>query len=273
MDILRIIYLGILLLVSTSFESGASFGVGTFLIPSILMGIGVAIDVALATLAKFQDDSLSWRNWTFPVTFTHVLFPAFGYFLFWFLDGAFPLAHSALGIIGFLLVFLFLYEVIMESLGKEASFGLSAWISKSIGLSPTDARTFVAILAVSWDALWSGPAKAAQASAGNWNGIEVILSFIIAGVVVATVAETSLALATRLRRKQYKNRAQLALYSIIGKYFELSVIGGFGVLSLWNGFSTDSSLYITILISALLLLIIFSINFKTLLKQQTDSLS
>lgn len=230
------------------------------------MGVGVAIDVALATLAKFQDETLSWRNWTFPVTFTHILFPALGYFLFWSLEDAFPIAHSLLGIVGFILVFTFLYEVLMDSFGKEPKFGLSGWISKRVGLAPHDARTFVAVLAVSWDALWSGPAKAAQASAGNWTGVEVILSFTIAGVVVALVAETALFIANHLRRRKFENKTTLSVYTIVGKYFELSVIGGFGILSLWHAFFTNANLYAAISIAAIALLFIFIPGFKTLLR-------
>lgn len=264
MDIIRLLYLIVVILLSSTFESGATFGVSTFLIPSILMGIGVAIDVALATIAKFQDSNLSWRNWTFPVTITHTLFPAFGYFLFWALDGTFPIAHTILGVIGFLLVFAFLYEAILESFGKKPLFSLSVWISNCIGLSTNDARTLVAVLAVSWDALWSGPAKAAQASAGAWTGVEVILSFVIAGVVVALVAEASLTIATFLRKRQFANTQKLATVSIIGKYFELSVIGGFGILSLWNAFFTNADLYSSISIAAILLLLIFLPGFKTM---------
>lgn len=57
-------------------------GFTSFLIPSILMGFGIAMDVFIATISKFQDKNLSWKTWTLPVTATHVLFPAFGYYLF-----------------------------------------------------------------------------------------------------------------------------------------------------------------------------------------------
>lgn len=271
MDIIRLLYLALLVFLSSSFEGGFNIGVSSFLIPSILMGIGVAIDVALATLAKFQDNSLTWRNWTFPVTVTHISFPAFGYFLFWSLEGAFPIAHSALGIIGFILVAFFLYEVICESIDKKPVFGISGWIGDKLGFSGSDARTFVAVLAVSWDALWSGPAKAAQASAGNWTNIEVVLSFIIAGVVVATIAETALSIAKLLRKQRFSNDQQLASFSIVGKYFELSVIGGFGVLSLWNAFSPTADLYASISITALVLLFVFLFSFKAMWRAELQT--
>lgn len=264
MEFFRLIYLAFLALLGGTFEYGADISIGLFLVPSILMGLGVAIDVALATLAKFQDDFLSWKNWTLPVTFTHTLFPAFGYFLFWSLDEALPTLHTLLGIIGFLLVAAFVYEVLIESLNQKPVFGISSWIGNKIGLAENDARTFVAVLAVSWDALWSGPAKAAQAAAGNWDGFEVFLSFIIAGVVVAIVAELSLTIATHLRKKEFSNKTTLSNYTIVGKYFELSVIGGFGVLALWNAFSDTADLYASISIAAIILLFFFIMNFKQL---------
>ena len=266
MEIIRVAYLAILVILGGVFEEGASISVETFLIPSILMGLGVAIDVALATLAKFQDYSLSWKNWTFPVTLTHTFFPAFGYFLFWSLDEALPALHALLGITGFILVAAFVYEVLCESVGTKPKFGISAWIGEKIGLAEGDARTFVAVLAVSWDALWSGPAKAAQAAAGDWSGFEVVLSFIIAGVVVALIAEAALTLTRYLRKQNFENSHALGNYIVLGKYFELSVIGGFGVLALWNAFSPAADLYASISIAAILLLFFFIAKFK-LLKQ------
>lgn len=271
MNTIRLLYLAIVIFFSQALETGFSIGIESFLIPSILMGIGVAIDVALATLAKFQDESLSWRNWTLPVTLTHTFFPAFGYFLFWSLDEALPMAHTALGVTGFILVMLFLYEVLMESFGKEPVFGLSAWVSKKLGFSAGDARTYIAVLAVSWDALWSGPAKAAQASAGAWTGFEVILSFIIAGVVVATIAELSLTTARFLRSRRFSNAKKLAVSTIIGKYFELSVIGGFGVLSLWNALSGNADLYASISIMAIALILVFVLGAKSLYREEIKS--
>lgn len=263
-NLFRLLYLGFIAFLSTSLEEGAGFGIGVFLIPSILMGAGIAIDVLVTTLAKFQDDRISWHNWTVPITLTHTLFPAFGYFLFWSLDDAFPFAHTFLGLAGFILVALYVYEVLCEAIGKKPVFGISAWISKKFGVATANASAFVAVLAVSWDALWSGPARAAQAAAGGWSGIEVFVSFIIAGVVVAIVAEIALSITRYLRARNYSNYATLTNFSILGTYLELSVIGGFGILSLWNAFSDDADLYASISITAMLLLFFFIPKYKTM---------
>lgn len=221
------------------------------------MGLGIAIDVFIGTIAKFQDKRLSWRSWTLPVTFTHIAFPAFGYFIFWNVSTAMPEAKIILGCIGFLFVALFIYEVVCETAGKEPIFGLSKTVSRLSGFAANDIRLLIAILAVSWDALWSGPAKAAQAAAGNWSDIQVGLSFVIAGLVVAIIAEVALVLAKRLRQKQFTNAMVLAQWNMFGKFIELTVIGGFGVLSLWHAFSDAANLYVTVLISCGILGLVF----------------
>ena len=268
MNFIRSIYLAIVLLLSNTFGTGAEIGVTSFLIPSILMGIGVAIDVLIATVVKFNDSSLSWKNWTLPVTITHTLFPAVGYFLFWFTSESFPAIKIILGVTGFVLVLLFIYEVICESINTEPVFGISDWIGKKIGFSKGAAGVFVAVLAVSWDALWSGPAKAAQATAGNWTGLEVALSFLIAGLVVAIVAELALVSSSLLKKYKFHNIESLTRFNLVGKYFELTVIGGFGFLSLWNAFSDTADLYISIAISGSILLITFLILSPSLHKNE-----
>jgi hypothetical protein len=260
----RIIYLFLLFSLTGLFETGLQIGTVSFLIPSILMGLGVAIDVFIATVAKFKDESLSWKSWTLPVTLTHVLFPAVGYFLFYNLSTAFPFAHTALGSLGFILVALFVYEVICEAAGKEPVFGISKMIGSIFSFAEDGARTFIVILAVSWDALWSGPAKAAQATAGNWTDFQVGLSFAIAGIVVALTAELALWCARRLRTKRFSNPYSLAQFNIIGTFVELSVIGGFGVLSLWHVFNPSVSLYQSISLTSLVLIVIFTLIQKPL---------
>lgn len=221
--------------------------------PSIMMGIGIAIDVAIATISKFQDRSLSFRNWTFPIMCTHIGFPAFGYYGFWGLRHEFPALSPVLGVVGCLFVVLFVYEVVCKAIYKKPIFGISSWVSEKAGLDENDTRRFIAILAVSWDALWSGPAKAAQAAAENWTNWEVFVSFPVAGLTVAIVAQLSLMIAGLLQRQKYHSVSQMAGWFSLGKYVELSVIGGFGVLSLMQASSSGVNLYWSIAIAAVIL--------------------
>jgi len=230
-----------------------------FSFPSILMGVGIAIDVAIATFSKFRDRGMSYKNWTLPIMGTHIAFPAVGYYLFWGLRREFEILSPILGAIGFLFVLAFVYEVVSETVGKEPIFGISAWIGKTIGLQEDDSRRFVAILAVSWDALWSGPAKAAQAVAGNWETNEVILSFPVAGITVALVAQAALIGARFLRKKKFKSAGEMANWFHWGKYAELSVIGGFGILSLVESVTHRGNLYWSIAAAAFLLIFVWAV--------------
>jgi hypothetical protein len=224
----------------------------------MLMGFGIAIDVALATVSKFHDRELSWKNWTLPIMATHIAFPAIGYYLFWGLGKEFAAISSLLGIIGFLFVLAFVYEVVCEAVGKEPIFGISEWMSKRMGLQENDTRRFIAILAVSWDALWSGPAKAAQAVAGSWGTKEVIFSFPVAGLTVALIAQISLGAAWLLRQKKFKSVERMAEWFVWGKYVELSVIGGFGILSLWQALTGEGNIYLSVVVAGIILLVVWA---------------
>lgn len=266
MNFIRSIYLTFIVFLASLFGEGAQISLISFLIPSILMGVGIAIDVFISTTSKFQDRHLSWKNWTLPITLTHILFPAFGYFLFWVLSDYSPFINTLLSLIGFILVFLFIYEIISVSAGKKPVFGISEWIGNIFGFKEDDARLFIAILAVSWDALLSGPAKSAQALTNSWNTFEVLLSIAIAGLVVAIMAEVAL-FATRIMRKiEFKNPRSLTKFNVFGQYIELSVIGGFGVMSLSYAFFEKVDLYSSIIISALVLALVFLLMFRPLWK-------
>jgi len=232
------------------------------------MGIGIAIDVALATLGKFKDKELSFWNWTLPICLTHIGFPAVGYLLTWIATEHFPSLRPILGTFGFLLVAAFVYEVLCESLGKEPVWGISDTISKAIGFAEDDTRRIIAILAVSWDALWSGPAKSAPTA--NWSDAEVYGSFIIAGIVVAAVAQASLLAAIWLRNRRYDNIEAMALWIFRGKNFELTVIGGFGVMSLLVGFSLTDNILVAMAISAVIVMGTFQIFRKEAMEASTE---
>ena len=228
-----------------------------YILPCLMMGFGIAVDVTIATLSKFRDETLTFKTWTLPITVTHVMFPATGYYLFWGLAEVFPALELLLGIAGFALVALFVYEVICKSVGTTPVFGISDWISALFGFDESDSRRFIAILAVSWDALLSGPAKAAQAAAGHWTTNEVFISFFIAGAAVAAIAQMALIGAFWLRKIRFADTEAMAHFNFWAKFVELSVIGGFGVLSLWQGVIGDGDLYWSIAITAVLLGIVF----------------
>lgn len=209
-----------------------------FVVPSALMGLGIAIDVAIATLARFRDRTMTFRNWTLPVALTHILLPAIGYYGWWYLGQQFSAFALVLGLVAFAIIAIFIYEAFCEWIGAEAAISLSPITDRLFAQLGEGAKGRLAmVLAVSMDALWSGPAKAAQAESGFWSPFEVLISFFIAGAVVALVAETALLVARALNRTKFDDLWVLTRWLVAGKIFEATILFGFGVLSLWNAFA------------------------------------
>ncbi len=248
----------------------------SFIVPSILMGLGIAIDVAIATLARFRDTAMGFKNWTLPVAISHILLPAIGYYGWWYLGQQFSAFALLLGLIAFAMIALFIYEAFCEWIGAEAIVSLSPITDRLFGGLGDGAKgRLVMVLAVSMDALWSGPAKAAQAESGAWAPYEVLISFFIAGAVVALVAEMALLAARALNRASFDDLRALARYLVGGKFLEATILFGFGVLSLWNAFAPWiglGSLYPAIGISAGIMIILWLIFFPRLFNEQLADL-
>jgi hypothetical protein len=245
-----------------------------FVLASALMGLGIAIDVAIATITRFRDASISFRNWTMPITATHILLPAFGYYGWWLLGQEFEGLSTILSLIAFALIATFLYETICAWIGVKPLLSLeplTRWVFRN---SANEAKgRWITILAVSMDALWSGPAKAAQAESGGWTDMQVLLSFFIAGAVVALVAQVSLLAALLLRKARFSDIETLASRMVVGKFLEVSILGGFGVLSAWNALAIWlglGSLSTSILIASGLMAIVWLTFWKRLMIGQID---
>jgi len=247
-----------------------------FLVPSILMGLGIAIDVAIATVARFRDPSMGFRNWTLPVTIAHILLPAFGYYGWWFLGQQFHGLTLVLGLLAFGMIAVFIYEAICKWIDAEAFVSLEPITDRLFKrLSSESKGALIMVLAVSMDALWSGPAKAAQAASGQWSPLEVFFSFFLAGGVVAVVAEVSLLVALALRRAKFSNTRSLALFLVGGKYLEATILFAFGLLSLWNAFAVWfglGTLYQCIVASGSFMLVIWLVFWRRLIREQMAEL-
>ena len=239
-----------------------------FWFPCFLMGFGIAVDVIIATISQFRNENLSIKSWSLPIAGTHITFPAVGYYGFWALQKWLPETGFVLGLFGFVLVALFVYEVFCEAAVIEPIFGISEWFSNLVGLKEDDARLIIAILAVSWDALWSGPAKAAQTA--DWSTNEVFWSFFVAGAAVFVFAQIALLAAFWLREKQFHNATSMGQFTFWGKFAELSVIGGFGILSLWNGITDEGNIYASIGIAAFIMLVLFQIWEKEIAQSEIE---
>lgn len=191
----------------------------------LLMGFAIGIDVALATFlrANTMVRTSTIIIWIMGVTMTHTLFPLFGYLLAYVGIIKLPVLTPIIGLVAFLFI---AYFISQELVDKENE---SNQIFVTLGL----------ILAVSWDALWSGPAKSAQVV--GWPELWVWLSFIIVGLVVMSCACISYILARYLARNSVANKIFTSIINILkrlsptvnlSQWLQISIVSYFGFLAL-----------------------------------------
>lgn len=229
----------------------------------VLMGVGIAIDVFIATMSQFRHFNSAKKGfeWTWKITATHTVFPMIGYYLLIVLLLKLPYLSIALGLLAFLLIGHLLFTAYKE------------WFEEEDDISGST-LPWTLIFAVSWDALFSGPAKAAQAQ--GWSEFQIIISFPIAGIVVGSVAIFALWLAQQTRTKWLEGNISFVTMSsrhVIAFYFEFVVLGYFGVLALSRlVFKLDISPMHIILVWAVFCAIFFSIKYNKLKDAHLKSL-
>lgn len=177
-----------------------------FMICSVLMGLGIGIDAAVATGARMplMHSRRVVVAWLFGITLTHTLFPMAGYSLSYLGLLQAPVLSPLVGILAFTLIACFLWAELrpLDDNNRPGSQSLLA----GAGL----------LLAVSWDALWSGPAKSAQVI--GWPQPAVWASFIVVGAVVAILSWLALKLAARVEQLANQPLLQCLQYGVIA-YF------------------------------------------------------
>lgn len=188
-----------------------------FVIASLLMGLGIGLDVAIATMARSRhlNATRTATFWIVGVSATHTLFPLAGYALALFSVNLHPLMTPIVGLIAFCCIFLYLKTELWSDDNKDET------ASSHDHLLVTSAL----ILAVSWDALWSGPAKSAQVI--DWPDAMVWGSFIVVGLMVFILAFVSYRIALTWQASKLDDHS-LSL----GLWVQYSVIGYFGLLAL-----------------------------------------
>jgi hypothetical protein len=193
-----------------------------YLVACAAMGLGVAMDVAIATLVqrRIACDLAAGGRWIRRIALTHTLFPMVGYYSFIAFSSRGGAMLVAVHLIATVLIFALVAsiyaqigsETCEDAIGETASWGL--------------------VLAVSWDALLSGPAKAAQAA--SWSGWQVAGSFPIAGLAVLGVAVFSLRFSRAIHSQASARAGPPAI--IVARLIELAVFKYFGFLSLLGAF-------------------------------------
>ena len=230
------------------------FALFDFIIASLLMGLGIGADVAVATVARAgQLSSVRLAVvWVVGVSLTHTLFPMLGYLLTYFSIQILPELEPVIGLIAFACIFFYLkYE--LEELSRPKIPSEDRQLMVTLGL----------ILAVSWDALWSGPAKSAQVI--GWPELFVWGSFLVVEAFVSLLAIVSLNFALRVNQSLQQTR----LSQWFGQWVQYSVIAYFGLLALLR-YTLAVDIYwwqVLILSSATIALIM------TLVIQQSSNLS
>jgi hypothetical protein len=193
------------------------FALFDFVLASLLMGLGIGVDVAIATAARAKQLSTIRLAliWIVGVSFTHTVFPMLGYLLTYFSIQLQPAIEPVIGLIAFICIFYYLKNELL-ALYHPTNKGEDRQLLVTFGL----------ILAVSWDALWSGPAKSAQVI--GWPEAMVWGSFLLVGLLVSLLAICSLSLGL----KAHKSLTEYPVVSWLSLWVQYSVIGYFGFLAL-----------------------------------------
>ena len=190
-----------------------------FILPCIIMGLGIGADVAIATVVRSQQLSGFKLTlfWLIGVTMTHTLFPMVGYLLTYFSIQALPLFTPLIGFLAFSFIGYFLWQELTDfAANQDQANKPESQLMISCAL----------ILAISWDALWSGPAKSAQVV--GWHETLIWLSFVVVGLVVAICALLALLCANILLSSAMLSENSMKL----GLWLQYSVLSYFGLLAL-----------------------------------------
>lgn len=184
----------------------------------LVMGLGIGADVALATFlqAKTMGNKRTVFFWIVGVTLTHTLFPMIGYLLAHFSIYSAPMISPVIGVVAFTFIAYFVIQE-LDIGNNEFNDSNNGQVLISLGL----------ILTVSWDALWSGPAKSAQVI--GWPDYWVWSSFLIVGLVVSLFSIFSYFLAKEVEMNIRQPRWMLFDF---GQWVQLSVVSYFGILAL-----------------------------------------
>lgn len=193
----------------------------------LLMGAGVATDVVLMVIAQFRFVRADgrWLIWILFVSATHILFPMAGYYSTLSLYDLGGALRVGVGVGAAGLLIWHVWGILREMLGAPQSSQADdrSDLPGSLGSG----------LAVSWDALLSGPAKAAQAV--SWTDSQILWSFLIVGVVVAVAGFGGVSLAIAFRRwseRQSSRSLSTAIaISVNGVILEVGIFLYFAALS------------------------------------------
>jgi len=187
--------------------------------------------------------------------------------LFWTIGKSYPSLQNWLGLLGALLIFLVVYEIVHEEMGKHPTVSISSALSHLLPTSKRSARHFVIVMSVSWDALLCAPALIPLAESGDWNTVQLGGAFLVFGLMAGVTAYTTLKVASQWRTQHFSNISKLVHYKLAGSFFALSVISGFGVMAFGTALGKEFNLLSSLMVSTSFMAFIFLLNQETLRQQ------
>jgi hypothetical protein len=202
---------------------------------NLAIAIGISIDAVIATAARFpRMTSLRFAlRWALAIGLTHWLFPLAGFIIAWQVGVAFdvrPLVFAA----GALIMAVLIVHVVKEGVTEV-----------EVSVPTQSAAIWPAVLAVSIDALASGPGKVAAAA--EWSSAQVWVSFPLVGAAVFAIVLTA-ALATHwfahFLAKHAAPGGHLGALFHLGAVLEISVFSFFlwlSVIEAGRGFGLIAS--------------------------------
>lgn len=212
---------------------------------SVMMGLGIAVDVAAATLAMYRklDSTKAKATWIVGVGASHIILPVLSGIATASAEkggtkiGLGDVAQRGLSAAGFVILSKFLYgEIKGEPEGEEEREHVD--IIESFDVSKL--QYLAAIWSVSVDAAISGPAKWSQAKTAGWGRNDILTSIAIGGLTVSLVAALALKGADMLHKK-YGREGSEDVDNALEKWddpllaIEALALNYFGVNALING--------------------------------------
>lgn len=201
---------------------------GVWLAANGAIGLSLALDAALATVAQFRRFSKPRQVlvWGALIGLTHWFFPMAGFAAAWFLAATSAWRRVVWGC-GAALLAWHVAHVVRDA--TRPGYGTAP-----LGTGFHSGREIlVAVLAVSWDALVSGPGKTAVAD--TWTTVQIWLSFPVVGLVVFLVVAAATFPALWLHRRWRAGATwrpeTFARLLVAGVALEIALFTGFASLA------------------------------------------
>jgi putative Mn2+ efflux pump MntP len=205
-----------------------------YLLLNLTVGIGIAADASVLTLAtfrRFETAAQRWK-WVLAVGTSHTVLPMIGFVIGWGVaDEARPYVTAAIYLMSAVIMAGLTVYVIREEAGgddedEEEEDVHELWKNNTV--------FFWTVMAVSWDALAAGAGKIPATK--GWTGIEVLISFFLVGAVVGGIVwfATNATRAIRIwsERKERGAEQRLAWWLVLGIWTEIVTFTFFAWLGL-----------------------------------------